>query len=164
LWTRQLSALDYSTEGMSRPVSRHSVYHGWRPEAITREMVELYGDRVDQTLWPREETPPLLMTATMPDLKQSSVYEMAMDDMPTSPIFVPRGSSAPGASRYSGTNPGGHDGYVVVPILNDGGFRVEVFNAANVSSGPIATLSAPGMIVSTVLANFPRTWPNAPEM
>ena len=161
LWTRQLSALDYSTEGMSRPTSRHSVYHGWRPEAITREMVELYGDRVDQTLWPRKETPPLLMTASMPSLTQSSVYEMAMDDMPTSPIFVPRGAAAPGASRYSGTNPGGHDGYVVVPILNDGGFRVEVFNAANVSSGPIATLSAPGMIVPFVLhsAWMPRAKP-----
>jgi all-trans-8'-apo-beta-carotenal 15,15'-oxygenase len=151
LWTRQLSALDYSTEGMSRPVSRHSVYHGWRPEAITREMVELYGDRVDQTLWPREETPPLLMTASMPDLTMSSCYAMRADDMPTSPIFVPRGAPAPGASRYSGTNPGGHDGYVVVPILNDGGFRVEVFNAAHVGSGPIATLSGPGMIVPFVL-------------
>jgi all-trans-8'-apo-beta-carotenal 15,15'-oxygenase len=161
LWTRQLSALDYSTEGMSRPTSRHSVYHGWRPEAITREMVELYGDRVDQGLWPREETPPLLMTASMPDLTQSSVYEMAMDDMPTSPIFVPRGPAAAGASRYSGTNPGGHDGYVVVPVLNDGGFRVEVFNAANVGSGPIATLSAPGMIVPFVLhsAWMPRAVP-----
>lgn len=152
LWTRQLSALDYSTEGMSRPVARHSVYHGWRPQAITQEMVELYGDRVDRSLWPDDETPPLVITAAGDDLALKSVYKLGMDDMPTSPIFVPRlPGSNPSASRYAGVNPGGHDGYVVVPILNDSGFRVELLDAANVSAGPVATLSAPGMIVPFVL-------------
>jgi all-trans-8'-apo-beta-carotenal 15,15'-oxygenase len=152
LWTRQLSALDYSTEGMSNPIARHSVYHGWRPEAITREMIELYGDRVDQSLWPHEETAPLLTTTSMPDLQVTSSYAFAMDDFPTSPIFVPRApSSSAATSRYAGHKPGGHDGYVVVPVINDAGFRVELFDAANTGAGPIATLRAPGMHVPFVL-------------
>jgi hypothetical protein len=46
----------------------------------------------------------------------------------------------PGASAYAGRSPGGHDGYVVQPVCNDDGLRVEVFDAARVGDGPIATL------------------------
>ena len=75
-----------------------------------------------------------------------------MDDFPSSPIFVPRDPGAdPAKSRYAGSDPGGHDGYVVVPIMNDAGFRVEVFDAAHVGDGPVATLAKPGMTVSFVL-------------
>ena len=75
-------------------------------------------------------------------------HEFALDDMPTSPIFVPRDpGSIPGSSRYAGSDPGGHDGYVVVPVVNDQGFRVEVFDAAAVGSGPLATLAGSGVAV-----------------
>ena len=153
LWTRQLNAMDWSTEGMSRPTSHHMVNQGWRPEAITQRMLAVYRDRVDRSLWPAEETPPLVMTASMPDLTVASVHELALDDFPTSPIFVPRdsGDASPGTSRYAGSDPGGHDGYVVVPIMNDDGFRVEVFDAADVGKGPLATLAKPGMTVPFVL-------------
>jgi len=59
---------------------------------------------------------------------------------------VPRGTTDHGglASRYAGSDPGGHDGYLVVPVLSDAGFRVDVFDAVDVSAGPIATLRAPG--------------------
>lgn len=166
LWSRQLTALDYSTEGMSNPVARHSVHHGWRPEAITQEMVALYQGRMDPSLWPEAETAPLVTTTSMPDLSITSAYELAMDDFPTSPIFVPRGNgTVPGQvsrySRYAGANPGGHDGYVVVPVLNDAGFRVEVFDAATVGAGPVATLRAPRMHVPFVLHStwMPRAVP-----
>ena len=151
LWTRQLNAMDWSTEGMSRPTSHHMVNQGWRPEAITQRMLALYGDRVDRTLWPTEETPPLVVTASRDDLAVTAEHELAMDDFPTSPIFVPRDPGATGTSRYAGSQPGGHDGWVVVPILNDAGFRVEVFDADDVGRGPVATLSAPGMHVPFVL-------------
>jgi hypothetical protein len=143
--------MDWSTEGMSRPTSHHMVNQGWRPEAITQRMLALYGDRVDRTLWPAEETPPLVVTASRDDLVVTAEHELAMDDFPTSPIFVPRNPGAAGTSRYAGSDPGGHDGWVVVPILNDGGFRVEVFDAGDVGRGPLATLSAPGMRVPFVL-------------
>ncbi len=142
LWTRQLSALDYSTEGMSKPTARHSVHHGWRPEAITQEMVDLYKDRVDRSLWPTEETPPLLASASMPDLQLTATHAFKMDDFPTSPIYVPRTGHG---------SPGGDDGYIVVPVINDDGFRVELFDAAAVGKGPIATLTASNMNVPFVL-------------
>ena len=153
LWTRQLNAMDWSTEGMSRPTVHHTVHHGWRPEAVTQRMLALYGDRVDRSLWPAEETAPLVVTSSMPDLIVTSTHELALDDFPSSPIFVPRdaGAASPATSRYAGSEPGGHDGYVVVPIMNDGGFRVEVFDAADVGRGPLATLARSGMTVPFVL-------------
>ncbi|MEO6628443.1 MAG: carotenoid oxygenase family protein, partial [Aquihabitans sp.] len=152
LWTRQLNAMDWSTEGMSRPTSHHMVNQGWRPEAITQKMLNLYRDRVDRSLWPAEETAPMVVTAERDELTVTSEYELAMDDFPTSPIFVPRDAGVDGdKSRYAGSRPGGHDGWVVVPVMNDSGFRVEVFDAANVGLGPVATLAKPGMTVPFVL-------------
>ena len=162
LWTRQLSAMDWSTEGMSRPTLHHTVHQGWRPEGITQEMLALYRDRVDRSLWPEAETLPLVVSSDRDDLTVTAVWELAVDDFPTSPIFVPR---APGAdtarSRYAGTDPGGHDGWVVVPIMNDSGFRVEVFDADAVDRGPVAVLAAAGVTVPFVLhsAWMPRAVP-----
>jgi carotenoid cleavage dioxygenase-like enzyme len=152
LWTRQLNAIDWSTEGRTAPTVHHTVHQGFRPEAITQAMLALYGDRVDRTLLPAEETVPLLVTSSVPDLEVTSSWELGLDDFPTSPIFVPRGpGSDPTKSRYAGSDPGGHDGWVVLPIVNDDGFRVEVFDAANVGAGPLATAAAPGMTLSFVL-------------
>jgi carotenoid cleavage dioxygenase-like enzyme len=152
LWTRQLNAIDWSTEGRSRPTVHHTVHQGWRPEGITQAMVDLYGDRVDRTLWPSDETAPLVVTSSMPDLDVIAVHELDLDDFPTSPIFVPRDPGAdPARSRYAGSDPGGHDGYVVVPVINDSGFRVEVYDAGDVGRGPVATLSKPGVTVPFVL-------------
>ncbi len=151
LWSRQLNAMDWSTEGRTRPTRHHLVHQGWRPEAITQEMAALYRDRVDRSLWPTEETAPLVVTCSMPDLAVTASHELALDDFPTSPIFVPRDPGAAGTSRHAGSDPGGHDGYVVVPVMNDDGFRVEVFDAADVGRGPLATLSKPGLTVPFVL-------------
>lgn len=88
----------------------------------------------------------------MPDLEVASEWVLAQDDLPTSPIFVPRDPGAdPRKSRYSGADPGGHDGWVVVPIVNDDGFRVEVFDASDVGAGPVATAAKPGMTLPFVL-------------
>jgi carotenoid cleavage dioxygenase-like enzyme len=164
LWTRQLSAMDWSTEGLCRRTRHHLVFHGWRPEAITQQMLALYDDRVDRSLWPAEETPPLVVSVSVPDLQLTGHHELAMDDFPSSPIFVPRDPGSSGRSRYAGSDPGGHDGYVVVPVMNDDGFRVDAYDAADVAAGPVATLRAPGMTVPFVLhaAWMPRAVP-APE-
>jgi len=152
LWTRQLNAMDWSTEGRSNPTLHHTVHQGFRPEAITQEMLNLYRDRVDRSLMPPDETAPVVVTTSMPDLQVTDHHTLAVDDFPTSPIFVPRDPGADASkSRYAGSDPGGHDGYVVVPIMNDAGFRVEVFDAAHVGRGPVATLSKPGMTVPFVL-------------
>lgn len=152
LWGRQLNAMDWSAEGVAAPTLHHTVHQGWRPEAVTQKMLALYRDRVDRSQWPAEETLPLVVSSSRPDLVVTAAYELALDDFPTSPIFVPRhaGSDA-SKSRYSGPDPGGHDGYVVVPVMNDDGFRVEVFRADAVDAGPVATLSKPAMTVPFVL-------------
>jgi carotenoid cleavage dioxygenase-like enzyme len=152
LWNRQLNAMDWSTEGRTHPTVHHMVYQGWRPEAITQKMLNIYKDRVDRTLWPRDETLPLLLTVSMPDLQPMSHHEFALDDFPTSPIFVPRDPGAdPAHSRYAGSAPGGHDGYVVVPVLSDDGFRVDVFDANAVGKGPLASVADRPMTVPFVL-------------
>jgi carotenoid cleavage dioxygenase-like enzyme len=151
LWSRQLNAIDWSTEGRTAPTVHHTVHQGFRPEGITQALLALYGDRVDRTLLPPDETPPLVVTTALPDLQVTAEWELAQDDLPTSPIFVPRDPGEGGGSRYAGSDPGGHDGWVVVPVLNDDGFRVEVFDAADVGAGPVATAAAPGMVVPFVL-------------
>ncbi len=152
LWTRQLNAIDWSTEGRTHPTLHHTVHQGWRPEAVTQKMLALYGDRVDRTLLPTEETPALVATTSLPDLHLVAHYELGPGDFPTSPIFVPRDPGADASnSAYAGSDPGGHDGWVVVPVANDDGFRVEVFAADAVDRGPAATLAAPGMRLPFVL-------------
>lgn len=151
LWSRQLNAIDWSIEGRTAPTVHHTVHQGFRPEGITQALLALYGDRVDRTLLPPDETPPLVVTTALPDLQVTAEWELAPDDLPTSPIFVPRDPGEGGGSRYAGSDPGGHDGWVVVPVLNDDGFRVEVFDAADVGAGPVATAAAPGMVVPFVL-------------
>ena len=142
-WTfnLQLSAMDWSTEGISSPTLHHVDYQGCRPERITQRAAELYADRIDLSEL-REETPGYLATFERGSMELQSRWEYPdTSDLITSPTFVPRapGSNAT-ASRYAGDQPGGHDGYVVQPVLSDDGFRVEVFDAANVGAGPIATL------------------------
>lgn len=152
LWSRQLSALDWSAEGRLRPTRHHSVHHGWRPETVTQRMLDLYGDRVDRSLLPDEETPPLLVSTGPEDLRIVALHRFGPEDLPTSPTFVPRRPGEdPGRSRHAGAEPGGHDGVVVVPVLTDDGMRVEVFDAADVGRGPVATLAAPGLHVPFVL-------------
>ena len=152
LWTRQLNAMDWSTEGRSAPTLHHTVHQGFRPEAITQRMLALYGDRVDRSLFPAEETPPLLASMNTDDMCLTGHHEFAMDDFPTSPIFVPRDAgSDPTRSSYAGSDPGGHDGFVVVPVVNDDGFRVEVFDAHDVGRGSRCTIAERGMTLPFVL-------------
>jgi all-trans-8'-apo-beta-carotenal 15,15'-oxygenase len=144
----QLSAMDWSTEGISDPTVHHLLCSGYRPEAITRRALDLYRDRIGPL--PADEIPSALVTLDRQSLKPMADWIWPVDDYPSSPTFVPRqpgaGSttSSSATSRYAGHHPGGHDGYVVVPVLSDAGFRVEVFDAADVSAGPIAALRAAG--------------------
>jgi len=152
LWTRQLNAMDWSTEGRTAPTLHHTVHQGFRPEAITQRMLALYGDRVDRSLFPPEETPPLLASMSTDDMCLTGHHEFAMDDFPTSPIFVPRDPGAdPKRSSYAGSDPGGHDGFIVVPVVNDDGFRVEVFDAHDVGRGSRCTIAERGMTLPFVL-------------
>jgi len=149
---RQLSAFDWSPEGWERPAAVHTVYHGFRPEAIVARMLDLYAGRVDRASLPREETPCRLTTHLWDGLRTHADYVFpALDDLATSPIFVPREPGAAGRSAHAGRRPGGLDGWVVVPVLSDAGLRIEIFDAADVGAGPLCTLASPGHAVPFVL-------------
>lgn len=150
--TRQLSAFDWSPEGWERPVALHSVYHGFRPEAVVQRMLDLYAGRVDRDSLPREEMACRLVTHDWQSLRALAEYDFRdLGDLATSPIFVPREPGAAGRSRHAGRTPGGLDGWVVVPVLSDAGFRIEVFDAARVGAGPVCTLQSPDHAVPFLL-------------
>ena len=150
--TRQLSAFDWSPEGWERPEAIHSVYHGFRPEAVVQRMLDLYAERVDRRRIPAEEMPCVLATHGWDDLLTSSEYRFPdLGDLATSPIFVPKRPGTAGRSRHAGAQPGGRVGWVVVPVMSDGGFRVEIFDAANVGAGPLCTLQSPNHAVPFLL-------------
>ena len=139
-WTfnLQLSAMDWSVEGMSAPTLHHVSYQGCRPGNISQRAARLYEGRIDLDQV-REDTPGALCSFERPSMALKGRWDYPdVSDHITSPAFAPRGAPA---GSYAGGEPGGHDGYVIQPVCNDNGFRVEVFDAANVSAGPVATLA-----------------------
>jgi len=155
LWNRQLNAMDWSREGLERRTRHHMVYQGFRPEGVTQAMLHVYRERVDRSLWPAEETPALVVSVDANDLRITAIATFGAEDFPSSPIFV---------QRAGGGEPGGHDGYVVVPVLHDAGFRMECYDAADVGKGPLATLAHRGATLPFLLhaAWMPRAV-TAPE-
>ncbi len=145
-WNLQLSAMDWSSEALTAPTLHHIAYQGFRPGAVSRRAVDNYGDRLGAL--PGDDTPGMLVSVNRGSLDVKSSWEYPdTSDHITSPAFVPRdpagAAAGDGRSSYAGTRPGGHDGYVVLPVLSDSGMRVELFDAARVGDGPVATLSTP---------------------
>ena len=140
-WTfnLQLSAIDWSTAGMTAPTLHHQVYQGWQPQGVTQRALEHYRAVGRIGKLPAAGGRSRLVTFRRDGLDIHAMYEFAEGDFASSPSFVPRSAGA-GGDRYGNTNPGGHDGYVVVPVLADSGFRVEVFDAGRVGDGPVAVL------------------------
>lgn len=64
----QLSAMDWSTEGMSAPTLHHVTYQGCRPGNISKRAAELYADRIDTDLL-REDTPGSLCSFDRPSME-----------------------------------------------------------------------------------------------
>ena len=142
-WTfnLQLSAMDWSIEGMTRPTLHHVTYQGCRPGSISQRAAKLYEGRIDLDQL-REATPGSLATFERGSMELKARWEYPdLGDHITSPTFAPRSCGKNAAhSAYAGAEPGGHDGYVVQPVHSDDGFRIEVFDAAAVGNGPIAIL------------------------
>lgn len=135
MWNLQLSAMDWSIEGLSAPTHHHVVFQGRKPQMLARRVLDIYAGRAPEDEIAGSETGARLVTFERGTLRQSAEHRFAaLDDLPSSPIFVPR----------AGGTPGGGDGWVVVPVLSDSGFRVECFDAARVGSGPVAVLRGAG--------------------
>lgn len=131
MWNLQLSAMDWSLAGMENPTHHHVVFQGRKPQMLARRVLDLYEGRAPEREIAGPETGARLVTFERGTLRQVAEHRWAtLDDLPSSPIFVPRHGGAPG----------GGDGWVVVPVLSDSGFRLECFDAARVSAGPVAVL------------------------
>jgi hypothetical protein len=139
-WNLQLSAMDWSPAALAAQELHHVVYQGRRPHNVSRRALRSYDGRFGDELGP--ETRGILASFERGGLVLRSRYDYPDEALPTSPTFVPRGPLA-GAYGLAGPRPGGADGWVVVPALSDAGLRVDVFEAADVGAGPVATLSAP---------------------
>ncbi len=142
----QLSAMDWSVAGQEHPTYHHVDFQGCRPGAVSQRAATLYDGRIDRAQL-GEETPGRLVTFRRGSLEVVSAWEYPdTAELISSPTFVPRTRSTDDRSEggtHAGdtaNHPGGHDGYVVQPVLSDSGFRVELFDAAAVGAGPIATL------------------------
>ena len=130
-WNLQLSAMDWSVEGMRTPTHHHVVFQGRRPSMLARRVLDVYRDRIGGPIDTADQRASVA-TFARDGLTVRGRYEFPSDgDLPSSPIFVPR----------QGGTPGGGDGWVIVPVLSDDGFRIECFDAADVAGGPVATLS-----------------------
>lgn len=151
LWNVQTSAMDWSRKGLERPTLHHVMYNGFRPEGLTQRQLALYEDRIDKSRLPNEETPPCLASFDWQNsLEPRGLYRFRNDEWATSPTFVPRNAGAHG-DPYAGVHPGGHDGYLVVVVQSEEGFRIELFDADKVSDGPIAVLAQVGHRVPFVI-------------
>ena len=95
---RQLSAFDWSYEGWSAPEAIHSVYHGFRPEAVVQRMLDLYADRVDRGPLPTEEMSASLATHSWEGLKTISEYVYPRRRRPT---FIAHLRTGRGRARWS---------------------------------------------------------------
>ncbi len=136
----QLSGMDWTLEGLSHPTLHHVAYQGCRSGRISERAATLYADRIDRGAV-AEDTAGALATFRRGSIELVSRWEYPdVGDLISSPTFVPRQSTPAGAEgRYASADPGGHDGYVVQPVFNDDGFRVDLFDAADVGAGPLAT-------------------------
>jgi len=141
-WATQLSAMDWSGPGQAQPTVHHLLTSGYHPEVVTERALALYAERVDPADLPVEPVAPTLVTLERPSLTPRGEWRFADGEYPTSPCFVPHVDDT-SPSRWTPVEPGGHDGWLVVPVLSDDGFRVDVFDAADVDRGPIAGLRAP---------------------
>ncbi len=130
MWNVQLSAsASVNGDGHDSDV-HHVVTQGFRPDMLARRVLDIYGERVDASTFVGADTRPSLTTFEHGGLRLIAQHRFAgPEDLPTSPALA--------RSLRGGA------GHVIVPVLNDDGFRVECFDAADVSKGPVAVARAP---------------------
>lgn len=147
-FNNQLSAMDWSAPGIARPTRHHMIFSGYRPQNVSQRALHAYRERIDARSLPGEETPCVLISYERDGLRERGRHVWpSCEDWAGSPIFVPRdpgiAGDSSGRGEDTGASPGGHDGWVVVPVLRDEGLRVECFEAGRIGAGPIATLAGP---------------------
>ncbi len=109
---------------------------GYDPDLVPESWWALYHDAVDGLVappdLPEEAVPGSLARFDLEAMEVADVWTCEPGTFPSPPTFVPRrGASGP------------DDGYVVVIVHRDGPKEVQVFDAADLASGPVAVASSP---------------------
>ena len=114
-WTGRLDAL-------AAPTVHHMLFTGLPPERGERAGA----GALRRPGRPRTPCHPRTCPARMVTLERPGLRPLRRVGVPPPTTTPPRRCSSPGpaASR------GGHDGWVLVPVLHDDGFRIDVFDAA----------------------------------
>ncbi len=110
---------------------------GLDPRMLSRRYVELYRDHAALVVPFAEllemRAPPALQRFDLTEMRVADVAFFAPGSLPLPPTFVPR------------KNPQHDlDGYVLVLVHRDGDKTLELFDAAHLTEGPIAVVSAKG--------------------
>lgn len=142
-YNNHLSAFDWSHAGLCKPDVHHMIFSGWRPYNVSQRALKAYEDHPQRVPHPPEERACTLITASRDGCKRLAQYTWpSTEEWACSPIFAPKGAGqAASGDELEGAKPGSRHGYLIVPVLRDDGLRIDLFDAADVSKGPIAALA-----------------------
>jgi carotenoid cleavage dioxygenase-like enzyme len=110
---------------------------GFDPDLIPEEWWRLYGNGevagiVAPADLPTDAKPGALVRLDLEAMKLAEVFTYGDGAFPHPPTFVP---------RTGATDP--DDGYVVVVVHRDGPKAIQIFDAAHIENGPLATATGP---------------------
>jgi all-trans-8'-apo-beta-carotenal 15,15'-oxygenase len=111
---------------------------GHDPELVSERWWQTYSEQHENVFvaardFPRSAIPGALARFDLAETQLAELYAYPDGAFPHPPTFVPRRGCSHDA-----------DGYVVVFVHRDGDKAVDVFDAADIAAGPIATATAPG--------------------
>ncbi|MDQ2650488.1 MAG: carotenoid oxygenase family protein, partial [Actinomycetota bacterium] len=136
MWGGILAAADRSTpEARRRQRQLWYAGVGYDPALIPSEWWELYGEATDGLVAPGDlPAEPVAGSVARIDLEAMKVAEVHVCEpgsFPSPPTFVPRrGATTP------------DDGYLLVVLHKDGPKEIQVFDANDLESGPVARVSS----------------------
>jgi carotenoid cleavage dioxygenase-like enzyme len=137
MWGGILATADRSTpEARRRQRQLWYAGVGYDPGLIPSEWWELYGEATDGLIapgdLPTDAIPGSVARIDLEAMKVAEVHLCEPGAFPSPPTFVP---------RRGATDP--DDGYLVVVVHQDGPKEIQVFDANDLSAGPIARASSP---------------------
>lgn len=140
LWSNDF----YNKSAQDHPQNLFFGSIGCDPELISESAWRLYKDYADPIV-PMDELPEQVVPGTMSRIDLESMefddqWKYPEGSFPHPPTYVPRKNA-----KHD------KDGYVITVCHKDGPKEVHIFDAANLSQGPIARASSPDFVVPLML-------------
>jgi hypothetical protein len=129
---------NYTKASRERPGNLWVSGVGHDPELVSERWWRTYSEQHENVFvsprdFPRRPVPGALARFDLAETRLAELYAYPDGAFPHPPTFVPRNGCRHDA-----------DGYVLVFVHRDGDKAIDVFDAADVSAGPIASATAPG--------------------